>query len=231
MKEEFEDKDLGRVCIVRNVRARRVIARRKPDHVQLTVPKGLSMKQILEVFEQLKPKLKELRANPVRVFNPDTVLDTLSFSLKIETRNVRNFYADLKNGLLNIICPDITDFEKPNVQDTLRNTIERFMRNEAKRLFPLKLEGLAKAHDFSYTNLTINKSRTRWGSCSSKRSINLSYFCLLLPEYLIDFVMLHELCHTIEMNHGKDFWRLLNAVTNNRAEELTKELKGYSTRW
>lgn len=231
MDNQFIDVELGRILIVRNVRARRVIARRKPDSIQLTVPAGFSMKQILEVFEKMKPRLEALPKKPVLNFNPQSKFETFSFSLSIETRKVQNYYMSLKDSILYIVCPENADFNELKVQESIRKSIEKAMRYEANRLFPDKLSALAKQHNFTYTNLKINKSRSRWGSCSSKKAINLSYFCTLLPEYLIDFVMLHELCHTIEMNHGEKFWKLLDCVTGGKAKQLTMELNKSHVHW
>ncbi|MDR0825039.1 MAG: M48 family metallopeptidase, partial [Prevotella sp.] len=92
-----------------------------------------------------------------------------------------------------------------------------------------KVKLLAEKHSFQYAIVKINKSRTRWGSCSSMKNINLSFYGMLLPEYLIDFVILHELCHTVEMNHGEKFWALLDKVSDGRSHELTQELKSFKT--
>ncbi len=183
------------------------------------------------VFGEMKPRLHKLQAKPRFVFDTNTVLKTLSFSLRIETKDVRNFHLSLNGGILTIVCPDVEDITEERVQNTIRNAVEHAMRYEAKRLFPAKLDSLAKQFNFTYGGISINKSRSRWGSCSSRKSINLSYYCLLLPEYLIDFVMLHELCHTIEMNHGVRFWSLLDKVTGGKAKEYTAELKKYSFLW
>lgn len=231
MSEEFIDKDLGKIAIVRNVRAKSVIARRKSGYIQLTVPDRFSMRQISDVFQKMKPRLEVLPQKPIIQFSPESVLQTFSFSLRIEKRRIQNHYMSLKEGTLFIVCPENTDFENMQTQDMIRNCIEKAMRYEAKRLFLGKLTALAKQYNFSFTDLKINKSRSRWGSCSSKKGINLSYFCCLLPEYLIDFVMLHELCHTIEMNHGEKFWQLLDNVTDGRAKQLTLELNKSQVHW
>lgn len=231
MSDEFIDKELGRISIIRNVRAKSVIARRKSDFIQLTVPARFSMKQILEVFDKMKPRLESLPKKPVITFLPQSTFKTFSFSLNIELRKVQNYYMSLKDGILHIACPEGIDFNDSQVQYTIKNYIEKAMRYEANRLFPHKLAALAKQYNFTYTDLKINKSRSRWGSCSSKKSINLSYFCNLLPEYLIDFVILHELCHTIEMNHGERFWKLLDSVTDGKARQLTLELNKSHVHW
>lgn len=231
MKEEFIDKDLGKVWVIRNARAKNIIARRRPDFIQLTVPKRISSKQILKIFDEMKPRLQSLEIMSNFFFTPDTFLKTLSFSLKIESRSVRNFYAKLENDVLHIVCPDVYDFSDSMVQNTIRNTVENAMRREAKRIFPERLKKLAEMHGFEYSQVRINKSRTRWGSCSAKKSINLSYFCMLLPAHLLDLVMLHELCHTIEMNHGDRFWSLLDKVTGNISKTLTQELKKMKVNW
>ncbi|WP_373802195.1 M48 metallopeptidase family protein, partial [Bacteroides heparinolyticus] len=60
-------------------------------------------------------------------------------------------------------------------------------------------------------------------------NINLSYYLVLLPKHLIDYVLLHELAHTREMNHGERFWALLDKLTEGKAEALRMELKQYRT--
>lgn len=229
--EYFLDKDLGKVRIKRNARAKRSIARRKSGGIELTVLAWFSEEQIYAVLEEMRPRLLKLKGNPRFIFTPEAVFKTLTFSVSIENRDVRNYHVSLDGGILKIICPNIDDFENETVQNTIKNSIEQTMRSEAKRIFPRKLDELARKNNFSYTRLAINKSKTRWGSCSSKKSINLSYFCLLLPEYLLDFIILHELCHTIEMNHGERFWRLLDKVSTGKAKEYTAELKKYTSLW
>ena len=86
---------------------------------------------------------------------------------------------------------------------------------------------LSQQHKLPYKSVKINSSRGRWGSCSASKAINLSYFLVLLPKHLIDYVLLHELCHTREMNHGDRFWKLLNELTDGKAMALRQELKNH----
>lgn len=105
---------------------------------------------------------------------------------------------------------------------------EAELRQKAIETLPLMLKSLALQHGFHYSSIKITKSKGRWGSCSSKGSINLSLYLMILPEHLIQYVLLHELCHTKEMNHSSKFWSLMNLVTNGKAKELRKELRKFS---
>jgi predicted metal-dependent hydrolase len=72
------------------------------------------------------------------------------------------------------------------------------------------LERLAVAHDFSYDSAGIRLQHSRWGSCSSRRSITLNSKLLFLPDHLVRYIMVHELCHTVHMNHSHAFWSLVH---------------------
>jgi predicted metal-dependent hydrolase len=99
------------------------------------------------------------------------------------------------------------------------------LRCQANAFLPGALAQLAREYGFIYQSVTIRKSKTRWGSCSSKKAINLSLYLMLLPSHLKEYVMLHELCHTIHMNHGTAFWALLDQCTSRKSKELRNELK------
>ena len=104
---------------------------------------------------------------------------------------------------------------------------EKALRIKAQSILPVQLSKLAELHGFTYSGVKISRSRSRWGSCSSKGSINLSFYLLLLPEHLIEYVLLHELCHTVQMNHSIAFWTLLDRCTQNKAKERRLELRKY----
>lgn len=226
----INDKELGEIRLVKNARARKIIVRKKDGYLQLTHPSSVTISYIEKAIEEMRPRLISLikKNNDKLKFLPQTEFHTYSFSLRIvESHSTSNFYTSLKDGILSISCPSGTDFEKTSVQNLILKHVEKALRYEANRLLPAKVKLFAQKYGFTVSDVKINKSRTRWGSCSSKKSINLSYYCLLLPEHLINHVVLHELCHTVEMNHGDRFWQLLDKVTDGKSKEHTKELKAF----
>ncbi|MDR2804521.1 MAG: M48 family metallopeptidase [Dysgonamonadaceae bacterium] len=109
----------------------------------------------------------------------------------------------------------------------MENKEDKELRTCAQRYLPAEMQRLAQQHGFLYQQVKIRKSRTRWGSCSSRGIINLSFYLMLLPIHLIEYVLLHELCHTVEMNHSAAFWSLLDKHTQGRSKMLRKELRQY----
>ncbi len=100
------------------------------------------------------------------------------------------------------------------------------LKQQALGYLPRRTLLLAEKHGFSFRRVSVRKSRTRWGSCSSVNNINLSIYLMRLPLHLIDYVILHELVHTIHKNHSPAFWSMLDGLTGN-AKELAKEIRRY----
>ncbi|MEG1088377.1 MAG: YgjP-like metallopeptidase domain-containing protein [Bacteroidales bacterium] len=86
--------------------------------------------------------------------------------------------------------------------------------------------GIKKASPFNYGRVAIKNNRTNWGSCSSVGNINLNMHLVNLPNELIDFVIIHELCHLVYHNHSPRFHELVNLACEGRENELSKKVKG-----
>ncbi|MDR1623651.1 MAG: M48 family metallopeptidase [Tannerellaceae bacterium] len=230
MINKFKDKDLGIITIKTSPQAKRYILKVKDGVVVGTMPVCGELNTMLAFIESSRPKLMLALQHPPlpkNILNEDSELQTNTFKLHIFRTDKDNFYMNLKEGTLHIACPEKTDFKDEWVQKLLKGFIERALGHEAKRVLPQRLLALSKQFGFTYSSVKINNSKSRWGSCSTKGSINLSLSLMLLPAHLSDYVLLHELCHTKEMNHSERFWQLMDQVTNNKALTLRKELKGY----
>jgi hypothetical protein len=85
-------------------------------------------------------------------------------------------------------------------------------KNEAYKIIMEKLNYYNQFYNFDYKRVSIRNQRTRWGSCSSKKNLNFNYRVVFLPSELVDYLVVHELCHLKEMNHSKRFWELVEQV-------------------
>ena len=89
---------------------------------------------------------------------------------------------------------------------------EPLLRKRAITELPPQLLALAKLHDVTVTSISIRNQRSRWGACSSRGSITLNWRLLLVPDFVREYVMIHELMHRREMNHSKRFWKHVAAA-------------------
>ncbi len=123
-----------------------------------------------------------------------------------------------------------TLLEKERERQATRPTAEmvRQLAKQAKQALPPRLHELAQRHGFRYSRVTVRNMHTRWGSCSAKGNIGLSIYLLMLPRHLQDYVMLHELCHTRQMNHSPKFWALLDSLVEGRSEVYRREIRNYN---
>lgn len=105
-------------------------------------------------------------------------------------------------------------FSVPNVvsQKALRDVLVEVLREEAKILLPQKLSYFSDQYGFHFHKVTIKHNSSNWGSCSRAGNINLNLNLIRLPEPLCDYVLLHELCHLKEPNHGPRFHALLERL-------------------
>ncbi len=106
------------------------------------------------------------------------------------------------------------DREKKELEDIkpLRPEELEALADQALKELPPKVEYYAAKLGVSYGRITIRNQRTRWGSCSSKGNLNFNCLLMLTPEEVRDYVVVHELCHRIEMNHSRRFWDLVASV-------------------
>ncbi|MBP3305350.1 MAG: M48 family metallopeptidase [Oscillospiraceae bacterium] len=91
----------------------------------------------------------------------------------------------------------------------------RELARQARAAFPERVAYFAPLVGVTYGNITIRSQRTRWGSCSGKGNLNFNCLLMLTPEDVVDYVVVHELCHRKEMNHSPRFWAEVARVLPN----------------
>jgi predicted metal-dependent hydrolase len=102
-------------------------------------------------------------------------------------------------------------------RERLRLTEEQG-RREAHARISLIAQSEAAALGVTYSRLTVRDQRSRWGSCSSRGALNFNWRLVLAPHDVLDYVVVHEICHLVELNHGPSFWRLVERRRPNYRE-------------
>lgn len=102
-------------------------------------------------------------------------------------------------------------YEAANIEP-LTNEDIRKLADQALQYIPGRVKIFSKLMGVSYGRITIRNQKTRWGSCSGKGNLNFNCLLMLAPPEVIDYVVVHELCHRKEMNHSKAFWEEVEKI-------------------
>ena len=178
-------------------------------------------------IQKTQKKIKVLASKKI-IFTLDSEFQTYFRKLILIPENRTDAEVSIEKEHIIVAFPENEDIEADWIQDFIKEGITDALRIEAKYYLPIRVKELAKQHGFSHQQIRVKNAKTRWGSCSGVNNINLNIHLMRLPSDLVDYVILHELCHTIHKNHGKEFWNLLEKVCHN-SQILDNELKKYST--
>ena len=124
------------------------------------------------------------------------------------------------NEKFQIIMPKKTE------PDKILKTLKTWYKKAAKQILAERLAFIESRIKLKSSSIRIGDSKGRWGSCNSKGAICFNFRVIMLPPALIDYVIVHELCHLVEMNHSKAFWKLVSTFLPN-VDRLKKAIKEY----
>lgn len=99
------------------------------------------------------------------------------------------------------------EIKKQKKEPALTNADIEKLCQKALSVIPDKVKYYAEIMGVTYGRITIRNQKTRWGSCSSKGNLNFNCLLMLMPDKVLDYVVVHELCHLKQMNHSKKFWK------------------------
>lgn len=124
------------------------------------------------------------------------------------------------NDKFQIIVPKKTE------PDKVLKTLKNWYKKVAKNILSDRLEFIENRVKLKSSMFRICDAKGKWGSCNSKGVVSLNWRMIMLPPRVIDYVIVHELCHLVEMNHSKNFWGLVSKFLPNYTE-LKKQIKEY----
>ena len=191
------------------------------DGLVVIVPRGFDQRQIPEIIETKRAWI-ERAATRVAVRDLDRrrrlstepstdrperlVLRCLGAEWRVEYSSspmVAQTAIRERPGRLLIVSGDVED------AGACRAALRRWLSRKARTTVAARLKVLAYEHGFEAGSVSVRAQRTRWASCSRRGEISLNVKLLFLPAHLVDYVLLHELCHTVRMDHSAAFWALM----------------------
>ncbi|MBS7813017.1 M48 family metallopeptidase [Roseococcus pinisoli] len=194
----------------RSTRARRVSLRIDPVEgaVVITLPQRAARRHGLELLSEhagwIMQRLGSLA--PERPFEPGAVVPIGGTDHVIRHDPSRRGAAFLEDGAL-VVTGD---------QAFVARRVKDFLRAEALRRIGIAARPHAEALGVAPRAIRLKDTRTRWGSCAPDRTLAFSWRLVLAPEWVLDYVVAHEVAHLREMNHSDRFWALVETLTSHR---------------
>ncbi len=221
--------------IRKSQRAKRINLQVKhPKTVIVTVPQGVDEKEALHfakaheawVAEHLQKEKAKKETPPI---TSASGFKTKFHAFKFVPHERSKRFVRILETETHLYFPRQLKETSREVQDLVYFALRETLRNEAQEYLPQRLDKLSRKHNFTYNKVTIRNTKGRWGSCTNKKNISLSLSLMQLPFHLIDYILLHELCHTVELNHSKRFHALLDKACGGSSKMFIQEIKKYKT--
>jgi predicted metal-dependent hydrolase len=227
----IQDEEFGKITIRRSAKSTQVRVRVAPDG---TLRASLPMHApLLLVKHLLKTSRNELRkiiaqANPVNNYENGMQIGK-SHTLVVQSIDNQIFSVTRHGQQIIVKLPLTLELNDPEISRKIRDATIDALRIEAKSYLPKRLSFLAQKYNHTYARTHFSHSSGRWGSCSSTGTISLNIALMKLPFELIDYVIVHELSHTKQMNHKPIFWLLVaEADPNYKAHRRALKLQSPS---
>lgn len=176
----------------------------------IKAPRLFSKRKIEEIVNEKRPwiikkiseRKKLLKKYPSKKLISGETFIFLGKSYSLET---------VDKGLKKIIFQE--KFYLPNYSYKKRKKLfEDWYKEKAKELFFERVNIYASKMNIKYQNLRISNAKKRWGSCTSRGKVSLSWRLIMAPLEIIDYVIIHELFHIIELNHSNNFWKGIEEI-------------------
>jgi hypothetical protein len=140
------------------------------------------------------------------------------------SERIANKFLEEKKDWINSKVKLFSGIDKRIIKHSRKDYLEK--KEEVRGLISERISFLNYDNEFKFNRISIKNLSSRWGSCSTKGNLNFNYRMIYLPNNLIDYIIIHELCHLKEMNHSQRFWKLVSENCS-RYIEARKELKKF----
>ena len=218
----FDVPALGKITVYKRKGVKRLSIRFNGQELRVSQPSWMPYKTGLSFVLSQKKWIENHRPTLTapQLKDGDRIGKTYILRIKTSTE-VR---TRIKDNQIFIFCPTDSNSLPDNYFHIAKRAIYRALKKESETLLGQRLQKLALDHKFNYKDVFYKSMKSRWGSCNNNNEITLNIYLLMLPWELIDYVLIHELSHTVHLNHAQDFWDRVESHLPNY-KELRKELK------
>ncbi|HUO61951.1 MAG TPA: SprT family zinc-dependent metalloprotease [Candidatus Bathyarchaeia archaeon] len=206
------DEEFGEITVRRSVRARSIRITVAPDGMlRASMPQYAPMIVLRRMIKTSRNKLRKMLEQQTPTYALQHGMEIGKSHKLIVGKAIRTSVRHTGQSIAVALAPgaSLTD---PTVERMVRDAITTALRVEAKNYLPRRLSFMAEKLGCEYGKVRFSHASSRWGSCSSTGTISLNIALMKLPFELIDYVIIHELSHTKQMNHSPKFWALVESA-------------------
>lgn len=234
-KKVFHIETIGDVEFEKTNRSANIRITIKPNHgIRVTFPHYVSLTNAFRFVEEKSDWIRK-SVERIKTYEQKNTLFIPGVTFKMNLYRIdfvkslsEPFKVYVGKGMIRITYGSDEQLISDACQQVIRKGIVHALKMEAQSILPGRVSALALQHGLRYGEIRVKNLKSRWGSCSSTNNINLNLHLVRLPNYLMDYVILHELAHTIHKNHSQKFWMYLDKLSGN-AKTFAKEMKNYRT--
>ncbi len=192
--------------------------------LEVIIPKGFDQKRIPEILQQKQSWIERvtrrmvtqqaLAGSHVLADRPDRIaLSAIAENWHVEyASNQKSSIRAKEYSGYRLVLEGNTD----NAEDC-KTVLQKWIAHKARIHLAPWLRSISRDLALPFEEVSIRQQKTIWGSCSIRKTISLNNKLLFLPPPLVSYVLIHELCHTIHLNHSRDFWALVSTYEPNYA--------------
>lgn len=187
-----------------------------PRDITVIAPEGTTKEEVLETVKAkskwIVKKLFQIREMEYRKREKQYI-------------NGESFIYMGRNYSLQIICDEKITFPEAKLfrgrlyvytntkdENIIKKTLENWYRDKAKEKIEERIKYYQPNFDIRPKKVVVKDQQKRWGSCTKTHELRFNFRCIMAPSPILDYIVVHEMCHMVHMNHSKDFWNLLKSI-------------------
>lgn len=224
-QKEFYFKDIGNIKFYKRRNSKSIRIRVNGNTVKVTLPYWLPYKAAVGFVNKRMAWILQNTQNNSFFF--DNSIIGQNYKLNLQHSSSKKFNMKEIDDTIKISVPSYLALDSETVQNRIEKYIINILKRDAEdNLIPLA-RNIAESNKFELNSLEIKKLKSRWGSCNSKKDIVLNLYLIQLPNSHIEYVIFHELAHTVFLNHSKEFWNLVENFIP-EYKKIRKDIKSHS---